>query len=78
MKPLDNYRHIRGVCYNGHEDEEVMRRELGYGQRVGLNSIRFWTSTLLYERDGDAYIELIKRRVQIAYECGYTSMPLQR
>ena len=56
MKPLNDYRHIRGVCYQINPDEEQMRRELGYGKRVGLNSIRFWTSAVLYERDGAAYI----------------------
>ena len=76
MKPLNDYRHIRGVCYQINPDEEQMRRELGYGKRVGLNSIRFWTSAVLYERDGDAYIQRVKRQVQVAWECGYTSMPI--
>jgi hypothetical protein len=76
MKPLNDYRHIRGVCYSYLGDEERMRRELGYGARVGLNSIRFWTSAARYESEGDAYIQGIKRKVQIAYECGYTSMPI--
>ena len=76
MKPLNDYRHIRGVCYSYLGDEERMRRELGYGARVGLNSIRFWTSAVRYETEGDAYIQSIKRKVQIAYDCGYTSMPI--
>ena len=76
MKPLNDYRHIRGVCYQINPDEEQMRRELGYGKRVGLNSIRFWTSAVRYEQEGDAYIERVKRQVQVAYECGYTSMPI--
>ena len=76
MKPLNDYRHIRGVCYQINPDEEQMRRELGFGKRVGLNSIRFWTSAVRYEQEGDAYIQRVKRQVQVAYECGYTSMPI--
>ena len=76
MKPLQDYRFVRGVCYGGCDDEEQMRRELSYGKRVGLNSIRFWTSAKLYEEQGDAYIESVKRKVQVAYDCGYTSMPI--
>ena len=76
MKPLKDYSHIRGVCYSYLGDKEQMRRELGYGRRVGLNSIRFWTSAERYENEGDAYIQSIKKKVQIAYDCGYTSMPI--
>lgn len=76
MKPLNDYRFVCGVCYQINPDEEMMRKELSYGTRVGLNSIRFWTSADRYEKDGDAYIAKIKRQVQVAYECGYTFMPI--
>ncbi len=76
MKPLQDYRFVRGVCYNMRDNDEQMRRELGYGRRVGLNSIRFWTDSTLYEKEGDAYIARLKHFVALAYECGYTSMPI--
>ena len=76
MKPLSDYSHIRGVCYDGFCSEEQMRRELSYGKRVGLNSIRFWTVAKEYEKRGDEYIQTVKRKVQIAWECGYSSMPI--
>ncbi len=76
MKPLKDYRFVRGVCHYMCEDEAQVRRELGYGARVGLNSLRFWTSAKRYEAEGDAYISQLKRFVSLAYECGYTSMPI--
>jgi hypothetical protein len=40
VKPHIDCSKIRGVCY-GVKDEATARRELAYGKRVGLNTVRF-------------------------------------
>lgn len=77
MKPLNDYSFIRGVCYGGWDkDENEIRRDLGYGKRVGLNSVRFWISPYEFEKSGEAYLQKVQRFVRICFECGYTSMPI--
>ncbi|MBQ6108197.1 MAG: hypothetical protein IJK97_08290, partial [Thermoguttaceae bacterium] len=41
-KPQIDCSKLRGVCYGPGAPEEQVRRELSYGQRVGLNATRFW------------------------------------
>ena len=41
VKPLNDYSFIRGACHGGGQgDEATIRRELGYAQRLQLNSTR--------------------------------------
>ena len=68
---------IRGVNYSPFlTDEAQIRKELSYGRRVGLNAIRGWLSFHAWERDGAAYLARVKKSVQIAYDCGYRTMPI--
>ncbi|MCF0233792.1 MAG: cellulase family glycosylhydrolase [Thermoguttaceae bacterium] len=74
-KPIIDCSKIRGVCYPI-SDAETARRELGYGQRVSLNAVRFWTSPGQFEKQGDQYIQKIVDFVRVCDECGYKSMPI--
>ena len=76
-KPTIDCSKIRGVCYvPTPNNEEEWRRELGYGKRVNLNAIRFWTSPKQYAISGDEYIQEVVHLVRVADECGYKSMPI--
>ena len=76
-KPTIDCSKIRGVCYvPTPNNEEEWRRELGYGKRVNLNAIRFWTSPKQYAISGDEYIPEVVHLVRVADECGYKSMPI--
>ncbi|MBO7653657.1 MAG: cellulase family glycosylhydrolase [Kiritimatiellae bacterium] len=74
-KPVIDCSRIRGVCY-GITPEERARRELGYGSRVGLNTVRVGLSPRGYEREGERYIKRIVDFVRVCDSCGYKSMPI--
>ena len=77
-KPLDDYSFIRGVCHPGgwRADEATMRKELGYAQRLQLNSSRFWLSSRWYEQNPENFINQIRMYVRIAHSLGISSMPI--
>lgn len=74
-KPKVDCSKIRGVCYEI-KDDATARRELGYGRRVGLNTVRFWLGRGRFERDGEAYVRDVVRFVRTCDSCGYKSMPV--
>ena len=74
-KPQIDCSKIRGVCYNWRPTEQA-KKELAYGTRVGLNTVRFWLSRGAYEKDGDAYVQRIVEFVRTCHACGYKSMPI--
>ena len=74
-KPEIDCSKIRGVCY-GIYPEETVRRELAYGSRVGLNTVRFWLSRGAYAKSGDAYVRKVVEFVRTCHACGYKSMPI--
>ncbi len=74
-KPQIDCTKIRGVCY-GITPEEQARRELAYGSRVGLNTVRFWLSPGAFKSKGDQYIQQIVTFVRVCDSCGYKSMPI--
>lgn len=39
----NDYSWVRGTHYRLNGDAAKTARELGYGRRVGLNAVRFWT-----------------------------------
>ena len=68
---------IRGVNYYPFPtDEERLRRDLSYGRRVNLNALRVWLDFGTWEREGSVYISRLKESIRIAYECGYSTMPI--
>ena len=74
-KPTIDCSKIRGVCYSI-KDETTVRRELAYGSRVGLNTVRFWLSPATFARRGEAYVRTIVDFVRVCDSCGYKSMPI--
>ena len=74
-KPQIDCTKIRGVCY-GITPEEQARRELAYGSRVGLNTVRFWLSPGTFQSKGDEYIQQVVAFVRVCNSCGYKSMPI--
>lgn len=55
---------------------EQLKKELGYGKRVNLNSVRFWLDYRAYAADKTGYIERVVRYTRECYECGYRVMPI--
>lgn len=74
-KPQIDCTKIRGVCY-GITPEDQARRELAYGSRVGLNTVRFWLSPGTFQSKGDEYIQQVVAFVRVCDSCGYKSMPI--
>lgn len=74
-KPQIDCAKIRGVCY-GIRQEADARRELAYGSRVGLNTVRFWLSRGAFAKSGDKYVRQIVDFVRVCDSCGYKSMPI--
>lgn len=72
----DDYSWVRGVNYHPFVSKEVMSKELGYGRRVNLNTIRFWLSYHAWKANPDAYARRVGEAVRNAKACGYKSMPI--
>jgi hypothetical protein len=76
-KPLKDYSFIRGVCHGGGQgDEATIRKELGYAQRLQLNSTRIWLNQTGYQRDPEAYVNRLRNYVRIAHSLGISVMPI--
>jgi hypothetical protein len=77
-KPLGDYSFIRGVCYPGgwRKDPAIIERDLGYAQRVQLNSTRVWLSYREYQKDPAGFIKKIQNYVRTAQRKGITTMPV--
>ena len=72
-----DYSSIHGVCHTGwRADEARVRTELGYGQRIGLNSTRIWLSPRQWERDPQGFIKTLKNYLTICNSMGYSVMPI--
>lgn len=76
MKPLSSYAWIKGVNYGMRQDEATTLRDLGYAKRLGINSVRVWLSYEAYEREGEAYIQRMKRFVQTCHGQEVSVMPI--
>jgi hypothetical protein len=77
-EPLKDYSFIRGVCYPGGwmGKQDIIERDLGYAQRMQLNSTRIWLSYQAYERNPTGFIEQLRNYVRTAYKLGITTMPI--
>ena len=86
MDPTQAYSHIRGFNYTPgsafndiafwrNYDEKRVERELGYAQRLGLNSARVFLSYVVYEREPGAFLERLRHFVRAAHERGISVMP---
>ena len=74
-KPKIDCGKIRGVCYAIHPEQKV-RRELAYGSRVGLNTVRFWMSQRIYREKGEEFVKRVVEFVRTCHSCGYKTMPI--
>jgi len=77
MEILDDYSHIRGVCHNPRLDgTQDLEKELGYCQRLHINSFRYWMLMEEWEKDGDAYFDKLDTFMRTAWEYGVSSTPI--
>ena len=78
MKPTIDFSKVRGVNYGIKpiEKSDVIRRDLGYGKKLNLNSVRVWLSYGAYFRNPEEYLETLVNFVRVCHECGYTVMPI--
>lgn len=75
--PRKDYSDIRGVCHLGWRgSKEQVQKELGYAQRINLNSTRIWLGKGGYDRDPKQFINSVKQYVRTAHEMGFTVMPI--
>ena len=73
----NDYSWVRGTHYRINGDAEKTARELGYGRRVGLNAVRFWTPGIgTWKKNPAKTVAGIKAFVRLAWENGYYSMPI--
>ena len=71
----NDYSWVRGTHYYPTNDAAVIARELGYGKRVGLNTIRFRMQMEDWRKDPNGYTEKIRTFVRCVWASGYRSMP---
>ena len=71
----NDYSWVRGTHYYPTNDAAVIARELGYGKRVGLNTIRFRMQMEDWRKDPNGYTEKIRTFVRRVWASGYWSVP---
>lgn len=78
METLKDYSHIRGVCHNPRlpVDQEQLETEMGYCQRLQLNSLRFWMLMDEWEKQGDSYFDVLDNFMETAWRYGVSSIPI--
>jgi len=76
MKPLSDYRFIRGVCHNMAGDQATIERNLGYAQRLQINSTRIWLRYPQYWEDPAGYIKALRNYIRTAHAMGISTMPI--
>jgi len=75
-EPLKDYSFIRGVCHNLTPDQETLERDLGFMQRLQLNSSRVWLNQRAYESNPEEYINRVLNYVRTCNKYGVTVMPV--
>ena len=76
MKPLQDYSFVKGVNHFFERDEAALRRHLGYGRRLGVNSVRTWLSYKDYAREGEGYVDALRRYIRVCHSEGVSVMPI--
>lgn len=87
MKPLSDYSHIRGFNYTASYAKgdlefwsdyrhDVVDREMGYAQRLGLNSARVFLAYKAYLKDPAQFQANLKDFVQTAWSHGISTTPI--
>jgi tetratricopeptide (TPR) repeat protein len=75
-EPLKDYSFIRGVCHSISPDQETLERDLGFMNRLQLNSTRVWLSQQAYERNPEEYINRVVNYVRTCNKHGVSVMPI--
>ena len=57
-------------------DPETIDRELGWAAGLGMNAIRVYLHDLVFDADGDAFLERIDRVLDLADGHGIRAMPV--
>lgn len=73
---LADYSSIRGACYGWGGDSATIERDLGYAQRLRLNSTRIWLSYRQYWQDPHGYLGKLRKYVRTAHSMGISTMPI--
>ena len=76
MKPLDSYSFIRGVNYGLKADPAIVRRDLSYAKRLGINSVRIWLSWQAYDDLGPIYLDRLVTFVRTCHSEGVSVVPI--
>jgi len=75
-EPLKDYSFIRGVCHRVYNDQEILERDLGFMNRLQLNSTRVWLNQRAYDRDPEGYLKTLVSYVRTCDEYGVSVMPI--
>ncbi len=87
MKKQVDYAKIRGFNYTqsnawndrdfwAHYDHDIVDREMGYAERLGLNSARIFLSYTFYYDGGEHFLACVKDFVQTAWKHGISTHPI--
>jgi len=87
MKKAVDYSNIRGFNYTqsdsthdadfwAHYKHDIVDRDLGYAERLHLNSARIFLSYNMYENDPEQFLANVKDFVQTAWKHGISTNPI--
>lgn len=76
MKTLESYSHIRGVNHRVVTDPKILERDLGFCNRLGINSTRVWLAMKWWEENPKEYLAGVKKYVQESWKKGVSTMPI--
>lgn len=76
MKPLRDYRFLRGICHHMENSPEILERELSFCKRLGLNSMRIWLDQSAWEKDPVQYIGRLRAFMETCWRYGIQCMPI--
>lgn len=75
-EPLKDYSFIRGVCHGVTGNKEILERDLGFMNRLRLNSTRVWLNQRGYVADPEGYLKNLVNYVRTCNEHGVSVMPI--
>ena len=76
MKPLDDYRFVRGVNHHMSADPEIIARDMSFCKKLGINSTRVWMSKQRWKENPESYVRDLKFYVGQCWESGVSTMPI--
>ena len=87
MKKTVDYSSLRGFNYTQpdarddydfwlHYSHETVDRDMGYAERLRLNSARIFLSFAAYRKDPDAFFDHVKDFVRTAWSHGISTNPI--